>query len=76
MIPFSIGWHEACLESHKLSHENLVRKANDAAAAVVRSQQRIDEYQRKIARAKRLGKTSFDPDRFKADPAQPTGGAK
>lgn len=67
MASFSIQWHEEGLRNQTLYHQQLINAMNRAIECVNRSQERIDYKTRQIARAKKLGKTSFDPERFKAD---------
>jgi hypothetical protein len=69
-----IEWHERCLENLKVSlHRDLelalswafeAWKAQESANRTVKA---VRHYTSQIARAKRLGKTEFDRDKFKGD---------
>lgn len=64
MSAFPIAWHEECLENMRWYHEGTVRALNQAVEAERRSRESFERYQQQIELAKKLGKKSFDSDKF------------
>ena len=59
-----IEWHVHCL---KCSHKSLQRKQrelDELAARVAKQREELFHYAAQIAKAKKMGKTKFDEDRF------------
>ena len=64
--PFSIEWHEECLKNHELTIIREREALERANASFLRSLDSVALLRRQIARAKREGRDSFNPARYKA----------
>ena len=62
-----IKWHEECLANQEiwLAHLELQHKA--ATRKLEESRAAVQKLRSQIARAKRLGKDGFDPDKFQPE---------
>lgn len=61
----SIEWHENCLKNRKSYLERLRKELQVAQAQYLEKFEEVKKYERKIERAKKLGKDGFDEERFK-----------
>ena len=65
MSKMSIEWHEECLKNRKASLERYKKEYQIAQAKYFETLESVKKYERKIERAKKLGKDGFDEERFK-----------
>jgi hypothetical protein len=77
---FPIAWHEECLRNQRIHYANKLAEFERDKRHLERMAAEIANYDSQITRAKRIGKESFDRERFKSDiellyPAQQQGGA-
>lgn len=67
MPAMPISWHEECLKNQLENHKRLVLAMQRVIEDESRSRADNEMYAKQIERAKRLGKKSFDSDRFGAE---------
>ncbi len=67
MSSMPVEWHEQCWQNRRETHRRLVDQLNELAERVQRSAQENAVYRKQIDRAKKLGKKSFDDERFRAE---------
>ena len=60
----SITWHEDCLKNMKISLQYYQTQLERLQGTIRAVEQNIALAERQIARAKKLGKAEFDPERF------------
>lgn len=62
-----IEWHEECVRNHRATLENEKRQLEGLLRRIEKSEEQLAFHELQIEEAKRLGKTSFDRDRFLAN---------
>jgi len=60
----SIAWHEDCLKNMKIGLQDHQKQLERLQETIRAAEQNIALTERQIARAKKLGKAEFDPERF------------
>ena len=66
MSAMPVEWHEECQRNAVASHQRLVEELDRLRERVRQSQADLFHRAQQIARAKRLGKKTFDADKFGA----------
>lgn len=66
MSAMPVEWHEDCQRNAVASHQQLVEELERLSNRVAESQANLLYRSKQIARAKRLGKKTFDADKFGA----------
>ena len=64
MSAMSIEWHEECLRNSIESHKQRLKELERAVEAERRCREENEHHAKQIERAKRLGKKSFDSEKF------------
>lgn len=64
MSKFSIAWHETGLANRRLSLKKYEEELSRIIQTIRRCEAEIAHAESQISRAKALGKTEFDPERF------------
>lgn len=64
MATKTIEWHEECLKNAANHAKYMQDEAERAARYAKKAREDVERYSRQIERAKRLGKTKFDADKF------------
>ena len=67
MSSMPVEWHKECHKNAEASHQRLVDGLEAMQERVDRSARDLMRRAQQIARAERLGKTSFDIDKFKPE---------
>ena len=60
----SIQWHEACLIARQNHLARKTRELHELFREMKHAEEQVNAYAAQIQRAKKLGKTEFDEDRF------------
>ena len=60
----SLEWHEQCFDNRMASHLRLLKRLDALKLEIDESQASLEVYAKQIEEAKRLGKKSFDSDKF------------
>jgi len=60
----SVQWHEKGLVNMRATRDEMIRKCIRQEQDLLRIKAQVDKLEQQIARAKQLGKTGFDDERF------------